>query len=220
MEYIKSVFDIIFPTKDMCYFCKSNEIRIENYICKSCMGKLDIVDKKVDLESSSIEKCYYSTVYDKFMKDIIKRFKFDDHSYLYKPLASLIYGTVSRNRLADEIDLIAFVPSHRRKEAVRGYNQSKLLAGWLSKELKIPILDGLVKHKYTKSQHFLEGKNRKDNLKDAFKLKKGVNISGKKILLVDDILTSGYTMSEVADCLVKNRAGTVVALALTSGRKI
>lgn len=220
MEYINSLFEFIFPTEDLCFLCNSDEERVENNMCKSCRDNIDIVNIEVDLRSIYISKCYYTTIYDRFMKDIIKGFKFNDKSYMYKPLASILLETIYETDLDKEIDLIAFVPSHRRKEAIRGYNQVELLALSISKHLNIPITKTLIKKNHTQDQHFLDKSEREENLKNAFKIKNKNEIKGKNILLIDDIITSGETIRECAKILIKNEAKAIFALALTSSRKL
>ncbi|MGO1469243.1 MAG: ComF family protein [Tissierella sp.] len=220
MEYIKEALEFVFPTKDICYFCRSEDSKVENYICKSCNDKVARVHKEVFLGDVNIERCFYTTIYDSFMKDIIKKFKFNDKSFLYKALADILLETIYKENIKDKIDIISFVPSHRRKEAVRGYNQVELLAKFISKELDLPIFNGLFKARHTPDQHFLDELGRRKNLKDAFRVRNKEEIKGKRILLLDDILTSGSTMKMCAKELIKNEAKTVFALALTSSRKL
>lgn len=220
MEYLKGIFELVFPTKSLCYFCRSRDLKLEGYICVSCREKLNIVHREVLLDSAKLERCFYSTVYDRFMKDMVKRFKFNDSSYLYKPLGAILCSTMVEKNIRDQVDYVAFIPSHRRKEALRGYNQSELLAGFISKEFDLPLFKGLVKVRPTKDQHFLSEGGRRTNLNEAFKVRGAQEIKDKRILLVDDILTSGYTMEEVAGCLMENKARGVIGLALTSSRKL
>ena len=220
MEYMKSLFELVFPTKNLYFICNADDLNIENHICKACKDNIDIVNKEVFLDPSLVEECYYTSIYDRFMKDIIKRYKFDDKSFLYKPLGSILLETVYEKNLDKKVDLIAFVPSHRRKEAIRGYNQSELLAKFISEELNIPLSRTLIKTNHTVDQHFLDREARKKNLKKAFKVKNTEEIEGRKILLIDDLITSGSTIEESARELIKNKAKAVFALALTSSRKI
>nr|WP_300006037.1 ComF family protein [Tissierella sp.] len=220
MDYINSIFELIFPSDNLCFLCKEDEEKIVNSICKGCKANIDQVDKEVQLGSDFIKECYYSTVYDRFMKEIIKKFKFNHKSYLYKPLGHILIDTIYSKGLDGKVDMIAFVPSHRRKEAIRGYNQSQLLAEFVSKELDLPLSKTLVKKNHTFDQHFLDKKDRQDNLKDAFRVRNKEEVKDKSILLIDDILTSGSTMQECAKELIKNEAKAIFALALTSSRKL
>ena len=204
MEYMKSLLELVFPTKDLCFFCNTEDLNIENHICRSCRDNIDIVNKEVFLDPSFVDECYYTTIYDRFMKGIIKRYKFDDKSFLYKPLGSILLETIYEKNLDKKVDLIAFVPSHRRKEAIRGYNQSELLAKFLSEELAIPLSRSLIKIGHTQDQHFLDGEARKKNLSGAFKVKNIEEIEGRRILLIDDLITSGSTIEESARELSKN----------------
>lgn len=220
MEYVKSIFELVFPTDNLCFICNSSEEKIEDFLCKTCKDNIDIVNKEVFLDPSLVEECYYTTIYDRFMKDIIKRYKFNHKSYLYKPLGALLVDTVYKTCLDKKIDIVSFVPSHRRKEAIRGYNQAQLLADFISKELNIKVTKSLVKKNNTFDQHFLDKETRKTNLRGAFTVKNKEEIRGKRVLLIDDIITSGSTIEECARELIKNEAKAVFALALTSSRKI
>ncbi len=220
MDYIDQLLEFIFPSKEICLFCKESDLSLEGFICKSCSENINMVNREVFLNPEYIERAYYATVYDKFMKEIIKRYKFNDKSYLYKPLGYILASTMDAKDIGDGIDLISFVPSHRRKEAMRGYNQVELLARYIAKRYGIEIFKGLIKIRQTQDQHFLKEEARKDNLKSAFKVKRKEEIEDKRILLIDDILTSGATMEECAGELKKNGARSIIALALTSGRKL
>lgn len=141
--------------------------------------------------------------YNGILKDKIKEFKFQDSTYLKKPLSSILYDALDKE-LLKTIDYITFVPSSNKKKKVKGYNHSELLAVEISKLSKIPIFFEFYKVKNTKSQHFLSLEERSVNLINSFEVK-GC-LKGKNILLVDDIHTSGATIKECynelnrADC--------------------
>ncbi len=111
-------------------------------------------------------------------------------------------------------DFIVPVPLHPLRLVWRGYNQSLLLARVLSKSMKIPLdFENLVKIKSTRAQSTLSRQDRCKQLKDAFIVRKPALFEGKKILLVDDVYTTGATLLECAKVL-KNKGSQVYALTL------
>lgn len=221
MEYIKAINKLIFSSDNLCYFCKQREMDTKDFICSDCREHLEIINRKVEIDSDHVDCGYYSLIYNKKMKEIVKQYKFHKKSYLYKPLAKFMIDTINLYNLKDEIDLIVYVPMHRRKEAIRGYNQCELLGNLISKEVDIPILhNNFYKCKNTKSQNKLDKIHRLDNLKDSFGLKNLGEIYGKRILLIDDIITTGSTMIECGKVLRKGGAKNIIGLSLTSSKKI
>lgn len=210
---------LLFPTTNLCYMCKEKSYSIKNYICNECRDRIAFRHKEVDIFSKYISKSYYSTHYNKFIKELIHGFKFNNKSYLYKPLAEIILETIYLTDLIEEIDIIAFVPIHKRKEAIRGYNQSELLAVYISEKTNITVSkNNLVKSKWTKEQNQLNKSERHDNLTNSFKVKKSPEFLGKRILLIDDIITTGATFHECGKVLIESGAKEVIGLALTSGK--
>lgn len=210
---------ILFPTQNLCYMCKEKSNYISNYICSECRDRLEYTHREVDIGSDYIVKTYYSVFYNRFIKELVHRFKFNNKSYLYKPLAEIMLETIDELDIANDIDLILYVPIHRRKEAIRGYNQSELLAMFISNKTNKPLSKkNLIKHRWTREQNQLKKIERKDNLKDSFKIKNPNEIINKRILLIDDIITTGATFDECGKILKNSGAREVVGLALTSSK--
>lgn len=191
------------------------------YVCKDCLENLDILNKEVKIHSPYINNVYYSLFYNRFIKDKVKDFKYNGKNYLYKSFGEIMINTIEVFELDKKIDLIAFVPTHRRKEAIRGYNQAELLAKYISDKLNIPLLkDNLVKKRWTKEQSHSTKNDRTTNLKDSFYIKNPSSIEKKRILLIDDIITTGATMEECSKVLKMNGSKEVLGLALTSSKII
>lgn len=118
----------------------------------------------------------------------------------------------------EDIDLIVPVPMNRFKRLLRMYNPAHILAMEIAevtnKALKADIL---IKSKWTKAQTFLSRKQRKNNIKSSIKFNTKYNIAGKKVLLVDDVITTGVTINECAKILRQAGAGSVkvVSIAMT-----
>ena len=132
--------------------------------------------------------------------------------------AGIFLGKKIAERFLNEIvsakyDFIIPVPLHPLKKAERGYNQSYYIAKGISQITKIKIGNNIVKRKrYTSTQTKLSAIERKENIRNAFTIKKIDKIRGKKIILVDDVTTTGATVTEVAKKLKKIGVSEILLL--------
>ncbi len=146
------------------------------------------------------------------LREAIHQFKYRPCRALGKPLGQWMRSNI---RLISDVDLFIPVPLHAKRLKKRGFNQSLLLAFQISKKYKIPIsYDNLVRIKPTKPQVDLSSDDRIENVADAFTVQHSALIKEKKIILVDDVLTTGATMNECARVLKDAGAGQVTALTL------
>ncbi len=106
-------------------------------------------------------------------------------------------------------DTIIAIPLHWRRYWQRGFNQSELLANSLSRQLKIPLVKALTRCRSTTMQQSLNAEQRQRNLHNAFAVTKPELIQGRRIALVDDVMTTGATATEVARTLLSAGAGEV-----------
>lgn len=214
---LSSITNLIFPSKGICLICKE-ESKTGEHICTHCRDNLEIVNEYFHIDSPYIEDAYFSVFYNRFIREVIKDYKYNGKNYLYKALGDLMIDTINEYDL--KADNIIYIPMHRRKQAIRGYNQSMLLSLHISKLLGIALIDdNLVKHKKTKDQSHSDKYERSRNLMDSFKLKDASKIRHRHILLIDDIITTGSTMMEASKVLMENGAKRVTGLALTSSKK-
>jgi ComF family protein len=118
----------------------------------------------------------------------------------------------------EQFHLIIPIPLYSAKLRQRGFNQARLLADILAKDFKVPLLTrGLSRIKFTTSQTNLSKYERLNNVKNAFAVKEASFIRKKIILLVDDVFTTGATVSECAKMLLKAGANKVEILSLARG---
>lgn len=213
------MLNLLFDSEKICLFCLDNKEDLKNYICPYCRDNLEIKHSQLRSNFNYLDSCYYSLYYNRFIKKILHDFKFNDKSYLYKALGELIIESIISNSLDREIDLILYVPLHRRKEAKRGYNQAELLANYISRKLSIEICHNLKKVKSTKDQHRLNKMERQSNLTNAFRLKNGQDLTAKTILLIDDLVTTGATLDECSKLLKENKVKKVIGMCLASVRQ-
>lgn len=211
--------NLLFPKKHICLICREKNSSAMDYICKDCYENLDILNREVKIDSPFINRAYYSLSYNRFIRDKMKDYKYNGKNYLCKPFGQIMLDTINKLEIDKNIDFVAYIPTHRRKEALRGYNQAELLANYISQKINKPLLQGnLIKIRWTKEQSHSNKIDRINNLKESFYIKDPSKIKGKRILLVDDIITTGSTMEECSRILKKNGAMEIVGLALTSSK--
>jgi ComF family protein len=108
------------------------------------------------------------------------------------------------------------VPLHPARERARGFNQAQLLAELLAKSSGLPLVSALQRVRYTTTQTAFDRAERMQNLRNAFRLRKKMDVRGSRVLLIDDVLTTGSTLSECARVLKK--AGALCVYAATAAR--
>ena len=113
-------------------------------------------------------------------------------------------------------DLIVPVPLHPARLRERGFNQAHILATMLGHKIGVPIFPVLRRIRYTTTQTAFDRIDRIENLRGAFRLRKSIDMRGLQVLLVDDILTTGSTLSECARVL--REAGALSVYAVTAAR--
>ncbi|MDE5778048.1 MAG: ComF family protein [Lachnospiraceae bacterium] len=220
MEFINKnwILDLVYPRH--CPFCGEIQPYGASSICRKCIPRLKRVEKPYCMRCGktvssedeeycndchmipkSYEKGYPVFVYQDPLKKALYDFKYHNQREYAVFFAKCMYLCYRKEWERLEIDGIVPVPVHRRKRRARGYNQAYLLAKELSKHLNVPChASYLVRISDTNPQKELNDKERMNNLKNAFKI--GQNrIELKRVLLVDDIYTSGATIDSCAKVL-------------------
>jgi len=132
-----------------------------------------------------------------------------------RPLAGRLSRLLDRAFPVDErYDLIVPVPLHWHRRWRRGYNQAELLARGVAKRRRIPVVNALRRRKPTANQAGLTSAGRRRNMAGAFEARGAVELRSKRILLIDDVFTTGATASACARALKKAGAGSVSLLTL------
>ncbi len=154
-------------------------------------------------EKRRYERVKAFTVYGGYSKEILQAVKYNFRPDLARALGSLMAAGMENDPGYDRVEAVIPVPLHRRKLAARGYNQALLLAEPIAAFLRVPLLsDTLVRRRFTESQSGLRRWERKKNVTGAFQVTNCREVAGKSLLLVDDICTTGYTLSECARVLL------------------
>ena len=146
------------------------------------------------------------------VRRLIHEFKYHDRPYLRHVIGEWLATSFADGRLkASGFDVIVPVPLHRARERERGYNQAALLAAHLARCTSLPVCSALERIRYTTTQTAFDRGERMENLHNAFRLRQRGNVQGLRVLLVDDVLTTGSTLSECARVLKKSGASSVHA---------
>jgi ComF family protein len=158
-------------------------------------------------------------VHDGIIRTRIHQFKFETQLEWAPPLVELLEIAYAGLELPAP-DLILPVPLHPKRLKERGFNQSGLLAGELARKLRVPVsFNTIVRKNPTQPQTRLNRRQRLKNVKGAFDLTGAARVRGRRILLLDDVFTTGTTLSECARSL-KRRGGASEVHALTVTRAL
>lgn len=208
----KTLSDLIMPAD--CIFCSAPG----NLVCGDCRHLFDIHPVHRPYRGEKLQDLYAAASYDnRFVKETIAKFKYDPFLKNLKiPLAAAICDHF--DLIEDKPDFsnhyLAAVPLSKKRLRWRGFNQAEELAKPLSLALQIPLLPNLLeKNRHSSPQATLSAEERKKNIKGTFRCVNTGLVKGKKILLVDDITTTGATMEECAAVLIENGALAVTGLA-------
>lgn len=198
-----------FIRKPFCPQCATPfpfEMEGENLTCAACLD-----------HPPAFRHARAALVYDDASRQLVLRFKHGDQLQAVRTLDP--WMRAAGNDVLAAADLIMPVPLHRWRFLRRRYNQAALLAQWIGRAAGKPVsVDGLIRRKATPGQGHLTAKHRIANVKNAFALNPTVNVSGKTILLIDDVMTTGATLNECAGVLLK--AGATAVDVLVAARAI
>lgn len=218
------VANIIFPAK--CIFCGDMlQYDISLHICASCYQKLPFSVDKLLLVAQKAEDTYCDGAislfqYTGMIKESLIRYKFYNKPHYYRTYARLLTKRIENLLDVKKYSMVLSVPLYKSREIERGYNQAFLISKALGKELELPECSKLIKRvRHTQPQSLLDNKKRSENVSGAFKVTIPEKIKGKSILLVDDILTTGFTLEEAGGTLKRAGAERVTGIVVATGRK-
>lgn len=150
-------------------------------------------------------------MYEGALRSLIHLFKYSGMRPLAGPLAQYLEKAIS---VDEAFDAVVAVPLYWRKKWDRGFNQAELLARLVAKHRGIPLINALRRKRATDTQAGLASAGRRRNVAGAFVLRANQNLAGKKILLIDDVMTTGATAGACAAVLKRGGAKTISLLTL------
>jgi len=215
------LLDLIFPR--YCLGCqKELESQQASQICEVCFAKIRLNRGFQHQKKTAVKAVLAAGRYeDPILREAIKSFKYQSIESLKKPLANLAIDYLKKENLADKFSgfVIAPIPLTLRRRLNRGFNQSELLAKEIGAFLNCPVVNLLKRKKFKFPQaEITDWKKRKENIINAFALNDKLQTTNyKKVILVDDVSTSGATLEEAASVLKKAGAKEIYGLVIAKG---
>lgn len=236
-NWSEAVLDLLFPGSHPCVFCwQKVEGQKAGEVCTGCHEKIQEFERRL----ASCPRCGFFTPvapcpnctdwednlarvfsvvpYDGIYRDKIYGLKYNGEKELACPLGRLMARKVLRAGWGGYFDLVVPLPLHPLREEERGFNQSRLLARSVAGELGLPCEEkALLRQVYEKSQTLLGRSERRLNMRGTFTVQDAQRVRAKKVLLVDDIITTGATLQAAAAALRAAGAREVSGLTWAAG---
>jgi competence protein ComFC len=202
----------------LCEQCEAKVTRIVAPFCQQCSEPFEgAITSAFTCANCAHRSIYFDAAVAAYrgrgvVRQIIHDFKYGRQAHLQHIVARWLCEALDDERLRGrQFDLIVPVPLHPTRQRERGFNQADLLAKLLSARISIPCKPVLERIRYTTPQTALDRTERMENLHNAFRLRKNTDVRGLQVLLIDDVLTTGSTLSECARVLKRAGASSVHA---------
>ena len=206
------ILSLIYPPK--CVFC--GKVIDKSDICSECEKTLPYTKgDSVYQKFLFVDKCISPLYYKDYVRLAVLRFKFSGCSCYSRRLGAIMSECAENNLDCGSIDMISCIPLSKKRLHDRGYNQAELLAREISKAVDVKFAPTLKKIKNNTAQSTIkDAKLRAKNVVGVYTVTDPETVKGKYILLVDDVVTTGSTVSECARMLKKAGAKAVYCITL------
>lgn len=218
--------DLFFPKKCLlcghigkyfCDCCKNKLPHNEQLICPGCLNpSLSGITHAFCHKKTPIDQVFFPFKYEGAIKKAIKKIKYQGVFAITEDLVAITAERVDQTLFTDM--LLVPVPLHQKRYKTRGFNQAELIAKHLSQLWHIPYDATVLKRvRNTRPQVELKKKDRQSNIKGAFEVCDSKKVKDRKIVLVDDVFTTGATLTECARVLKKKKASTIWVFTIAHG---
>jgi len=234
---MKLFFDMLYPRRCIgcnasspdtfryiCWECWSDAARVEAPFCDLCGDPIagavnhDFICYACSAETPSFDSARSAMRYDGVVGEALRQLKYEQAQWLVPDLAGILHGCIQAEYPAQPFDLLVPVPLHHVRRRDRGYNQSAVLAKELGRKLGLKSHAKLLQRiRPTTTQTNLTAKERLSNVSDAFRYQPGRHLTGRRVLLVDDVMTTGATVNACAKALKKGGAASVHVITAARG---
>ena len=213
----RNFLNIIYPLH--CASCKTalDPLKISG-VCSFCEGQIKRNPEECKAMNFYFDRAWSACLYEGVIKELIRLFKYKGRLALSGILCGQVTGFIKNNaEIINGIDIVTSVPLYKDRVNKREFNHSEILASAVSGEFHIPYSKVIEKKRRTGRQNELSRDERLTNLAGAFRVKRGALLGGTKILLIDDVMTTGATLNECAKTLKASGAVEVRCLTLARG---
>jgi competence protein ComFC len=202
----------------LCDDCQANAPRISPPFCARCSEPFSgAIIGPFECANCAHRRLYFEAAVAVYrsrgiVRHVVHQFKYGREMHLRYPIAEWLWRALEDERLhSREFDVIVPVPLHPARQRERGFNQAALLASLLGERISAFVKPVLRRIRYTTTQTAFDRSERMENLRGAFRLRRKADVRGCRVLLVDDVLTTGATLSECARVLKKAGAASIYA---------
>ena len=215
MAILNTLLSFVLPKN--CIFC-GGRIYTNASICPGCIGSLPYLGGDDYRRGLYFSRCVSLFNYEGKIANAVKAFKYRGKYKYADTLGAMLAALIKRQ--GEEFDIITYVPQSAARAFARGYNPSRLLALEASKRLApIPCKKLMRKVRHTRRQVGKSAVERRENLTGSFALAKNADVVQKRILIIDDVVTTGATLEECALTLVRAGAAEVTCATLAKTRR-
>lgn len=212
---IKFILNLIFPIN--CLNCGKEG----DWLCLVCFNQIALKPEKIK-PVPPLNRLFVACDYqNSLVKNMVLNLKYNFIRDLVDPIGQLMSRRLAQCHSKNESAFLIPVPLHKKRLRWRGFNQAELLANKIGQESDIPVIDdALIRRRHALPQAKIENAlQRKENIKNSFAINPDFkkDISGKTIILIDDIATTGATLAECARALKPLQPKQIWALVFARG---
>ena len=229
-DLFRAIASLVYPP--ICTICSAS-VGLREYLCADCEAKLSrivppfcakcsepfdgAITNTFSCANCSHRLLYFDAAVSAYRsrgvaRNVILNFKYGRQFHLRHLVARWLIAAFDDSRLRGRtFDVIVPVPLHPARERERGFNQAALLAERVGPSLGVPVRPVLQRVRYTTTQTAFDRAERIQNLRHAFRLRRNADVRSLRVLLIDDVLTTGSTLSECARVLKESGAHSVYA---------
>lgn len=227
--YVRDFFSLVYPRS--CEACGNSLFRHEQWLCNYCLLNLPKshfhtepgnVLEQVFYGRAPVERAASYYLFEKSgrVQQLLHSIKYRGNKELARQLGMLYAESLKETKAFSEADYLIPVPLHPKKQKQRGFNQSAEFARGLGDVLRVPLLENeLIRTGFTSTQTRKQKFDRWENVKDVFSVRNPELLKGKKVVLVDDVITTGATIDACCQALGKAGGTRISVLSLAYAKK-